>query len=136
MTEAGPGGMDRWTHGKIRKFGSTPGLKKKTTNSKFGKAKKSRRTCRKSKKLSATSVSLAKSAEKSTSRCSCRRQDSTYRDGQMDSYPRADGETAWLSDTCSSCGGWRQKKGRWRSKSTTGWSLSSFDGNTMVRGCK
>lgn len=45
-----------------------------------GTVMKTRRTCRKSKKLSATSVSLAKSAEKSTSRCSCRRQDSTYRD--------------------------------------------------------
>lgn len=37
-------------------------------------------TCKKSNKLSATSVSLAQSAENNTTRCSCRRQDSTYRD--------------------------------------------------------
>lgn len=44
-------------------------------------------TCKKSNKLSATSVSLAQSAENNTTRCSCRRQDSTYRDRdrEMDS---------------------------------------------------
>lgn len=38
--------------------------------------------------------------------------------------------------TCSSCCGLKQKKGRWRSRSTAGWSLSSWDGNTMSRGRK
>lgn len=68
--------MDRRTHGNIRTFESkkNTGLK---ANSIYGKVRKSMQTCRKSKKLSATSVSLAKSAEKSTIRCSCSRQDST-----------------------------------------------------------
>lgn len=55
---------------------------------------------------------------------------------EMRGYGRADAETTGAPDTCSSCRGWKQRRGRWRSKSTTGWSLSSLDGNTMVRGCK
>lgn len=39
-----------------------------------------------------------------------------------------------VSDTCRSCCGLKQKKGRWRSRSMAGWSLSSRDGNTMFRG--
>lgn len=61
----------RWTQGEAWRI---------ETNNICGTVMKTRQTCRKSRKLSATSVSLAKSAEKSTSRCSCRRQDSTYRD--------------------------------------------------------
>lgn len=38
-------------------------------------------TCKNSNKLSATSVSLAQSAENNTTRCSCKRQDSTCRAG-------------------------------------------------------
>lgn len=103
-------------------------------------------TCRNSNKLSATSVSLAQSAENNTTRCSCRRQVSTYRDkdGKINRQTR---ELIWASswfhshehnlcNTCSSCCGLKQKKGRWRSKSIAGWSLSSLDGNTMVRGRK
>lgn len=39
-------------------------------------------------------------------------------------------------NTCSSCSGLKQKKGRWRSKSMAGWSLSSCDGKMMLRGRK
>lgn len=51
-------------------------------------------TSRKSNKHSATSVSLAQSAENSTIRCSCSRHDSTYRDR------KGDKETLKLQRTC------------------------------------
>lgn len=42
--------------------------------------------------------------------------------------------TTGVCSTCSSCCGLKQKKGRWRSKSIAGWSLSCLDGSTMVSG--
>lgn len=89
-------------------------------------------------------MSLAQSEENNTTRCSCRRQEITWRDrdrardkwGKEGQYRPPCGSLikSKVSNTCSSCCGLKQRKGRWRSKSTAGWSLSSLDGKTMVRG--